>query len=117
MSSNKQCHGNICDAWHPTNTQEKRKLGSSNGWNLPGSAVLGSRTRVHKHSNDTTPSSPKRPKALFVPTLGGISLGRGSQGTSSLPQGSEEFLGTFPVVHYHVIKSCDKFITRFSKTM
>jgi len=25
--------------------------------------------------------------------LGGISLGRGSQGTSSLPLGSEEFLG------------------------
>jgi len=25
--------------------------------------------------------------------LGGISLGRGSQGTSSLPVGSEEFLG------------------------
>jgi len=31
MSSNKQCHGNICDAWHPTNAQEKRELGSSTG--------------------------------------------------------------------------------------
>jgi len=27
------------------------------------------------------------------PILGGISLGRGSQGTSSLPPGSEEFQG------------------------
>jgi len=31
---------------------------------------------------------------VYTPmALGGISLGRGSQGTSSLPRGSEEFLG------------------------
>jgi len=35
----------------------------------------------------------KNPKSILGMGLGGISLGRGSQGTSSLPIGSEEFLG------------------------